>query len=245
MDNKRGRGQSIRQRLRGMSGAEFLSSGRFTEQERMEILLTYTIPKAQTAPIARSLLKEFGTVAEVLRADRKRLLIHPGVSVMTAAFLSFVADTAGLLNAEAKPSEGGEEARPLRLAALREGAAYCARLMKGVEGERMLQVLMSQDSRVLSAFFAAHGGRDSVELPIDLIVSNARLAGASGVVIAHNHPSGDVTPSEADAAATKLLAERLSQNGVRLYEHFIVGGESCRALINETVIDLSPVENED
>ena len=89
-------------------------------------------------------------------------------------------------------------------------------------GERLLGLRHARSARA-----DAHG------LPVREVVRDVLAFGAVGVVMAHNHPGGDPTPSEADRAATRLLARALDPLGVRLLDHLIVadrGIVSFRAL---------------
>ena len=75
--------------------------------------------------------------------------------------------------------------------------------------------------------------RDHIDLPVRRIVEDALRLGASGLVLAHNHPSGDAQPSWDDIESTRELAETASRLGIRLHDHLIFAGEercSLRAL---------------
>lgn len=237
MQQNEGRRYKLRQRMMGPAGSEYIGSADHTEQEHLELLLTYTVRRGEVAPIARALLAEFGSAAGAVSAPKEKLLMVPGVSTATAAFFKLIANTAQMLSeaeseAEA-PSENKEALPGTRLLSVREGAAYCISMLKEGREECLLLTLLGADSSVLASFYMAEGSGERVGLPSALIIENARLAGASGVVIAHNHPSGDIRPSEADVAATKRLAALLAQSGVRLYEHYIVAGSNCWAMLSE------------
>lgn len=83
-------------------------------------------------------------------------------------------------------------------------------------------VYVDADRRVLGSREARSEARDSFDLPIREVVADALGHGARGVVMAHNHPSGDATPSRADLDATRRLARALDPLGIRLLDHLVV-----------------------
>ena len=70
---------------------------------------------------------------------------------------------------------------------------------------------------------------DTVDLPMRDIFHVALRHGAAGLVVAHNHPSGDPRPSRADIEATRRLAETAANLGIRLHDHLIFAGGECRS----------------
>lgn len=92
---------------------------------------------------------------------------------------------------------------------------------------------LAADRRLLGMRHARSASVDTLNLPIRDIAADALAFGASGVVIAHNHPSGDPTPSTADREATRMLAHALDPLGVRVIDHLVMtrtGFTSFRAM---------------
>ncbi len=83
-------------------------------------------------------------------------------------------------------------------------------------------VYLGADQRVIGMREARSDARDTFALPIREVVADALRYDARAVVMAHNHPSGDATPSAADREATRLLARALDPLGVRLLDHLVV-----------------------
>ena len=90
--------------------------------------------------------------------------------------------------------------------------------------ERVAVIHLGADRRLLALTLEEVGGEAEVELPIGRILASALRLGAHGIVVAHNHPSGDPSPSIEDKAATRALAGAAEQVEVRLYDHLIFGG---------------------
>ena len=226
--------QKRRQRSLGANTEEL------SELELTELLLTYAIPRRPTEPIARALLKRFGSLEGVLSAERGDLLALPGVMPEAVDLIKLsdrirlnYADGVNSPNEPTQEDEPRTQESPAQLASVRSAAEYCRSMLSGRTEECVLEVLLGEGSRVISSFFAAVGDGKSVSLPVDLICANALREGVRGVVIAHNHPSGSPRPSMQDIELTRSLARTLDERGVRLYEHFIIGGGACFALLSD------------
>jgi DNA repair protein RadC len=110
----------------------------------------------------------------------------------------------------------------------RDAADLLAPLFADSPGE-LLAVLHLDAGRELIALEERAAGGDAIALPMREIFQAALNHGAAGLVIAHNHPSGDPQPSPADIAATRRLAETAATLGIRLHDHLIFAGGGCRS----------------
>lgn len=95
--------------------------------------------------------------------------------------------------------------------------------------ERVAVIHLAGDKRLLAMTLEDSGRHDLAELPIGSIVGNALRLGASSIIVAHNHPSGDPEPSAADRAATRVLAAAAAGVDIRLHDHIIFGGGDSRS----------------
>jgi DNA repair protein RadC len=71
---------------------------------------------------------------------------------------------------------------------------------------------------------------DTADLPLRQIIGAALAHGSQGLILAHNHPSGDASPSRADLDATRRLADTAASLGIRVHDHLIFAGRDCRSL---------------
>ena len=113
-----------------------------------------------------------------------------------------------------------------------EGAAIAlfAHLFAGLTHE-MLYVAHLDADRVLIAERAFHSAHcDAVDFPLRAIIRDALTLDAAGLIIAHNHPSGDPAPSRADIVATRALVELARPLRIRLHDHLIFAGGASRSL---------------
>lgn len=99
-----------------------------------------------------------------------------------------------------------------------------SREMAGQAGEAIRVAHLDGDGRVLG-ITAAEGGRSSIDLPIAQIVRDAIKLGSRQLVLAHNHPGGDPTPSVADKMATRRLADIARGLEIRLLDHLVIAGD--------------------
>lgn len=115
------------------------------------------------------------------------------------------------------------------VATARQAVEQLEPLFACAEGE-MLAVMLLGDERELIGILHFPGREvDSMLLPLRSIFATALGLGGTGMVIAHNHPSGEPEPSPADIDATARLAETAASLGIRLHDHLIFGGGACRS----------------
>ena len=118
------------------------------------------------------------------------------------------------------------------IANAREMADLLLPMFAGAKEERVLVAHLRGD-RLIKLAAGEKGGFEEVELPMRAIIADALRLDADAMIVAHNHPSGDPTPSEGDRTATRLLAMTADALGIRLVDHLIWGGgrwSSFRAL---------------
>ena len=109
-------------------------------------------------------------------------------------------------------------------AALLFGPAFA----DAAEGETLAVAYLDDERRLLELVVLPAEAASEVELPMRQILSDGLRLGATGIIVAHNHPSGDPQPSREDIEATRELAETAARLGVRLLDHLIfAGGETC------------------
>ena len=112
-----------------------------------------------------------------------------------------------------------------------DAASLLIPLVSGFKGEKIVAAHLDSDQRLLETIESGNGGHDRVELPIRAIIEDALRLGSAGLIVAHNHPSGDPTPSQADLAATRELAATAASLGIQLHDHLIIGDDGdCRSL---------------
>ena len=108
------------------------------------------------------------------------------------------------------------------VASVDQAGAYFLRLLDGQRTEQLYQLCVDGKGKVLSCRMLSQGQADMTVLSLRQAVENALLSGASGVFLAHNHPSGVALPSQADVQATVQVRDALKRLDIRLIDHIIV-----------------------
>jgi DNA repair protein RadC len=117
----------------------------------------------------------------------------------------------------------------MRIATAEDAARLLAPYFESADTERVVVMHLDQEGCLLAVTLEAAGGEEDVDLSARAIAGAALRLGAAGIIVAHNHPSGNPEPSAADRGATRRLADTLAAVGVRLQDHLIFGGEETRS----------------
>lgn len=213
-----------RERLR----ARFLEGGPdgLPDYELLELVLFGVIRRGDTKPLAKALIKKFGTFERVLAAPPARLKEVPGVGDAVVAGLKVV-EAAAIRMARGKtvdqPVIGSWDAL----------LEYC-RASMSFRGTEVFRVLfLDRKNRLIADEQQGSGTVDHTPVYPREIVRRALELEASSVILVHNHPSGDPTPSCADIAMTREVEKAAAALGITVHDHLVIGGQdqaSFRAL---------------
>lgn len=202
-----------RKRLRERFAAAGLDA--FAPHEILELLLTYAIPRRDTKPVAYALIARFGSLHAVLQASVQELMQVDGIGENAATLLSMMMP---LFRAYHKSAE---EDKPT-LKNLQQCATYCRGLFSGERYEKLYVICLDGMMRRINTVLISTGDVNEVPVFARHVLAAVSSCNASGMIIAHNHPSGVAKPSYEDVAMTKALAQILSGINVVLYDHIIV-----------------------
>lgn len=210
-----------RERLRERFRAAGLSA--FSEHEILELLLTYAIPRQDVNPLAHALIDTFGSLSAVLDAQESELLRVKGMGRQAALLLNMMPQ---LMQAY-QISALGE--RPV-ITTLADARRYLAPLFIGAAQEHIYIICLDQAGRVLHRSLLHTGTVDQVALHPRTVVETALRHHAYSVILAHNHPSGVASPSQADIDVTRNITTALFMIGIRLVDHLIFAGEQAYSM---------------
>ncbi len=110
-----------------------------------------------------------------------------------------------------------------------QAAQLLAPIFAASEEEAVAVLHLGRDQRLIALTVEEPGSQDEVELPIRSMLANALRLGAQGLVIAHNHPSGDPDPRAEDQEATRALARAAASVNILLHDHLIFAGSESRS----------------
>lgn len=209
-----GTGHRARLRARLLSGgAEALA-----DYEVLEYLLFAAIRQGDTKPVAKALLKRFGSLAAVLNAEPAALQQVSGMGETSAAALKSVAVAARRM-ARSEISE-----KPV-LGSWQALLDYLAIDMAHLTVERVRVLYLDTRNRLIDDHHVGDGSIDEAAIHPREVIRRAMDLGASALILVHNHPSGSPEPSQADIQITNRIAEAGRLLGVIVHDHVIVGRE--------------------
>ena len=201
-----------RLRERFMSGG----AGPMPDYELLELVLFRAIPRQDVKPLARRLIDTFGDFARVLAAPDTRLAGIDGVGPAVVTELKIVAAAAQRM------ARSRVLCRPV-LSSWDALLDYCHTAMAH-EGTEEFRVLFLDRKNVLIADEAqGRGTVDHVPVYPREILKRALELGASALILVHNHPSGDPTPSEADITMTERIRIGAEVMGITIHDHLVIG----------------------
>ena len=202
---------------RGRLRAHFLKSGAdaLPDYELLELLLFQAVARRDTKPIAKRLLKHFGRFSEVISPEESALKEIDGIGEAVVVALKTVQAAALRLSRE-------EVLNQPVLSSWNKLIAYC-RASMGFEKNERFRILFLNRQNVLTADEIQQTGTvDHTPVYPREVVKRALELGATAVIMVHNHPSGDPTPSQADIDMTKEVQDAGAKLGIMLHDHLIV-----------------------
>lgn len=201
-------------------------SAALADYELLELLLFRSIPRQDVKPVAKRLLARFGSFSEVLAAPVGRLKEIPGIGESVAVDLKIV-------EAAARALTWGSVAKRSILSSGTSVIDYC-RTAIGFEAKEQFRLLFLDKRNALIADEVQGSGTvDHTPVYPREVVSRALELAATAVILVHNHPSGDPTPSTADVQMTREIIKIAKPLGIAVHHHIIVGRDghaSFRAL---------------
>lgn len=189
--------------------------GTLADYEVLEILLFAANPRGDTKPLAKALLARFGGLSAVLAAPPERLRGVRGAGDNAVAALKAAQEAARRLARE----EAME--RPV-ISSWDKLIAYCRIAMAEEPVEQLRLLFLDRKNKLVADEPQGRGTVDHTPVYPREVVKRALDLGASAVILVHNHPSGDPTPSKADVQITKAIVEAAKPLGIQVHDHVII-----------------------
>ncbi|QIG96872.1 MULTISPECIES: RadC family protein [unclassified Bradyrhizobium] len=187
-----------------------------TDYELLEMALFAAIPRRDTKPLAKALLKKFGSFAEVVHAPVARLREVEGIKDASINQLKLLAAAAGRI---AK----GEIRRNIALSSWNDVIDYCRTGMAFAEKEQFRLLFLDKRNQLIADEVQQTGTVDHTPVYPREVIKRALELSATALILVHNHPSGDPTPSQADIQMTKAIVDIAKPLGIAVHDHIIVG----------------------
>lgn len=195
----------------------FLQSGAaaFQDYELLEMVLFAAIPRRDVKPIAKQLLKEFGSLSAVMGASVAELQKVRGLSENSAVLLKIVQALA------ARMLRGDIEKKPI-LSSWQKLIDYCYVAMAHEKREHFRVLFLNRKNQLMADEVQQVGTVDHTPVYPREIVKRALELGATAMILVHNHPSGDPTPSDSDIVMTEEIIRAAASLDILVHDHLII-----------------------
>lgn len=212
-DSRTGHRQRLRQRFRS-GGADALP-----DYELLELILFRALPRRDTKPIAKALLKHFGSFSETISAEPARIseISGAGESVITELKLVHAA-ALRLLQTQMQQ-------RPV-LSNWSELIDYCRASMAYAKKEMFRVLFLDKKNRLIADEIMQQGTVDHTPVYPREVVKRALELSSTAIILVHNHPSGDPTPSQADIDMTRQIIQAAQSLSIVIHDHVIIARSS-------------------
>ncbi len=209
-DHNKGHRERLRARFRkaGIDGLQ--------DYELLELVLFRAIPRRDVKPLAKELIKKFGGFAEVIGTPVERLMEIPGISDKIATELKIIQAASIKLGQERVMN------RPV-ISSWGDLLAYCRAAMADEKTEIFKILFLDRKNILIADEIQQRGTVDHTPVYPREVVKRALELGASALILVHNHPSGDPTPSRADIDMTNEIQTAARALNIRIHDHLIIG----------------------
>ncbi len=210
-----------RERLR----SRFRESGpaSLADYELLELVLFRAVPQRDVKPLAKALIEQFGSFAEVISAPATRLKEIEGVGDAIVTELKVV-------EAAAQHLAKGRIKNKKVLSSWSSVIDYCRSSMAFSDKEQFRVLFLDKRNQLIADEVQQKGTVDHTPVYPREVVKRALELSATAIVLVHNHPSGDPTPSRADIQMTKTIIDVARPLGIEVHDHIIVGKDGHASL---------------
>ncbi|MFG1242571.1 RadC family protein [Xanthobacter versatilis] len=210
-----------RDRLRARfreAGAQALA-----DYELLELVLFRAVPRRDVKPLAKALVDRFGSFAEVVAAP-------PGLLAEVAGVKDAIITELKVVEAAAQRLAKGQVKRRPVLSSWSAVIDYCRTAMAYADREQVRVLFLDKRNQLIADEVLQTGTVDHAPVYPREVVKRALEVSASAVILCHNHPSGDPTPSRADIDMTRKIIDVAKPLGIEVHDHIIVGKDGHASL---------------
>lgn len=188
------------------------------DYEIVELLLFLIFKRKDVKPLAKELLKKFKTIDRILNANEQELLEIKGIGKSTITAIKIINSvTIAALKSKIMKKDS--------INCFEDVINYCKLNMKHLISEELRVLFLNSINEILIDEVLQKGDIESVNVYPRNITKRSLELGAKGIILIHNHPSGDPTPSADDIYTTHLIQKALKLFDIKLQDHIIIGGD--------------------
>ena len=217
---------------------KFLKNGidGFAEYEILELLLTYCIPRKDTKPIAKELLNKFKSLDNIFKADFDKLSAIDGLGKNSITFLKLLGELPSIIYKDELKNKKLIDKETLKISNKDILLKYLRNKIGYEEIEKFYVLYLSSSNEVIEFEENSVGTLDRSSVYPREIYKKIINLNAKSVILAHNHPSDNITPSKCDIELTNEIAKGLKNFGALLIEHIIITKNSYFSFLEEGLI---------
>ncbi len=216
-----------RERLR----KRFLQGGlsALRDYEVLELLLTYAIPQQDVKPLAKRLIDHFGSFSQVLDAPAQTLMEVMGLGEYSAVLIQLVKSCIEFYLRE-------EALKRQQIRSLASLVDYCRTSMGALKDEQFRVIFLNSQNEIIAEEVLQEGTVNQTVVYPRKVLELALKHKASGLILVHNHPSGNPTPSVADRELTQTLVKASRTLNLTVHDHLIVCRHSYFSLAEHNML---------
>ena len=211
--------------------SKFIDSGldALLDYEALELLLSFSILRRDVKPLAKDLLREFGSIKGVMDAELSALVRIKGITMHTAILIKLAKDIGALYLKD----KAGEK---IQISCTAELLNYCKMSFGGLKDERFCIISLNAQNRVIEMDIIQEGIVNQAVVYPRKVLECCLKRKASSIILVHNHPSGHVRPSEADIRLTKPIQDTAKVMDIAVHDHIIIGDNATFSFREEGII---------
>ncbi len=222
-NNKIGHRQRLKEKL--------LNNTSLPDYEILELLLSYAIPRKDTKDLAKDMLKRFGSIRGCLMAKEGELeSVHNAGKGVSTFFLL-------LREILTRYAEGAIKEKET-FKTLEDFVRMAYPKLSALSEEEIWIACLDTQNRLITFECLFKGGIDEVFVQCRQIVEHALKRKASSILLCHNHPGGNIQPSQADRELTNNISSVCESLNIRFLEHFIITEKGCTCVLKEKFISV-------
>jgi DNA repair protein RadC len=204
-------------------------AGALADYELLELLLTFAIPYSDVKPLAKSLIQHFGSFNRVLDASAQDLMEFIGLREYSAVLIKLVkACSEQYLKEEALKRD--------QIKSLATLVDYCRTSMGGLPDEQFRVIFLNSQNEIIAEEIVQEGTVNQTVVYPRKVLELALKHKATGLILVHNHPSGNLTPSAADLELTRSLVKASRALNLTVHDHLIISRQGYFSLAEKNML---------
>lgn len=185
-----------------------------SDRDILECILFYCYPRRDTYPVADRLITEFGNLENILNKKPQELISDCGFTENTALLITLISDLTSKIKRDETLRETFDNPKVV--------GEYCIDLLKKEQEEVFCVLCLNSTMKFIASEKVSSGDLTSTLISLRKVVQIALKYNAKGIILTHNHPSGNVKPSASDIDVTEKIMDLLRTLQVEVYDHIIV-----------------------